>query len=374
MVGMDNATSCSESEVKGKRRGTGQTIFELGWSWNGFMDGVRHHYKIQERGTGRYLPWGPLFMRRQFQRELANELRDDLLRGGPCRWCVVKSRKVGASTYLAGMGLDIAQTLSWNVGILAHETAATENIFGIARTMYEKQTRAKPALRSSRTESLTFGVSARADRTEGDTGLMSRIVCGTAGGRHPLTSYTLHMLILDECAKYQLDDEGYDSLLNSVMGSVPTEGPSLVVKNSTANGQQGDFYDTVMQSLEDTRKGVEPQWRVFFRPWWFDEGNSMPPEEGYDWENWDKDDREREEMLTSKHGLTLAQLRFRRFQIRQLRNDVLNFDQEFPDSIMSAFKNPASPAIPRPIMEKLRFGVTTAKARYTARMVEGDAP
>lgn len=338
-------------------RGTGKTVFGLGLVWDRFIDDIRTDYRIQDRQSRKYEIFGPLFANNDYQLELSRVTLEELKKGGPARMCGPKPRKAGFSTWTAALANQLAQRLGWECGIMAHEEEATRYVFNIARNIWEKQQLAKPDLDEDGVKSMTFKA-AGVDLGAG------RIYCATAGGRHPLTTRTISFLALDESSKYPGDHEVQNKLVTSVMGTVPTEGPSLVYKFSTANGSAGDFYETVMEAYEAEQKGRQSDWRLLFWPWYKDRGNSLPVEKNYDWKQWPLDDIERERMLVKVYGLTNEQLRFRRFQIKQLRGSVDLFDQEYPSTVRGAFRSNDRAVIPRDVLDKLRLGLEPPAGRW----------
>jgi hypothetical protein len=340
-------------------RGTGETVFGLKWSWDRFVDAIANDYKIQDRKTRLYLPWGPLFAQRDYQMELAKVVFEELSLGGPANIVGVKARKAGFSTFASGLAVNLSHNLGWQCGIMGHEEETTEYIFEIAKTIHEQMPAdRRPETRYSKGTNLQF----RSNMLDGGEG--GRISCATAGGHHPFTARTLSMLVMDESAKYPGDDEQQNKLIASVMGTRSIEGPSLVMKFSTANGASGDFYETAMEAYDAQLKGKRSDWRLFFFPWFRDRGNALPVEPDYDWADWAPEDREREKQLVQLYSLTPEQLRFRRLQIKLLRGNADLFDQEYPSTVRGAFRTNDKPAIPREVLNRLELGILPSLGRF----------
>ena len=110
----------------------------------------------------------------------------------------------------------------------------------------------------------------------------------------------------------------------SILSGAMQGGSPDVVLESTPNGAQGFFYDRCMEALDND--GV---WKLHFYPWWWDDAYMilLDPDEEFI-----ITDEERE--LCQKHGLTPAQIKWRRFKQKELPH---TFIQEYPEDPVTCF-------------------------------------
>lgn len=108
-----------------------------------------------------------------------------------------------------------------------------------------------------------------------------------------------------------------------IAGALQGGNPDAILE-STPNGAQGFFYEVCMESLRGD--GV---WRLHFYPWWWDDAYQIPLEAD---ETLDYTDEELE--LVQQHGLSPAQIKWRRVKVKELRG---NFKQEYPEDPVSCF-------------------------------------
>lgn len=100
------------------------------------------------------------------------------------------------------------------------------------------------------------------------------------------------------------------------------------VMESTANGQQGWFYNECMAALDG-----DSEWKLHFYPWFADNEYSTPLAAG---EQLEYTPEELE--LITRYKLTPAQIKWRRAKIRELLHSVEVFNQEYPSDPRTAFR------------------------------------
>ena len=110
----------------------------------------------------------------------------------------------------------------------------------------------------------------------------------------------------------------------SIMTGAMQGGNPDVILESTPNGAQGYFYDLCMEALHGG--GI---WKLHFYPWWWDSEYQIPLDAGekigY---------TEEEKDLVAEHSLAPAQIKWRRYKIRELGRF---FQQEYPEDVISCF-------------------------------------
>jgi hypothetical protein len=116
-----------------------------------------------------------------------------------------------------------------------------------------------------------------------------------------------------------------EDIIKGALQSVPEHlSDTWVVFESTANGQQGWFWQECMKALRG-----ESEWTLHFYAWWWADDYRLPL---------DKNEvlilNQDELALASKHGLSQEQIKWRRKKIRDLGD---SFQQEYPESAEQAF-------------------------------------
>ena len=175
---------------------------------------------------------------------------------------ILKARQLGMTTLVAIMWLDHALfNADQRCGIIAQDREAAEVIFrDKVKLAYERLPEAMrkrfPLARDSATE-LLFGHN------------NSSVRVATS-----MRSGTIHRLHISEfgkiCAKYP--DKAKEVVTGSIP-AVPLDG--ICVIESTAEGQDGDFYKIANRSMAHAEKGKEltpRDYRFHFFPWWQEPG------------------------------------------------------------------------------------------------------
>jgi hypothetical protein len=100
---------------------------------------------------------------------------------------------------------------------------------------------------------------------------------------------------------------------------------------STANGQQGMFYDLCMKAMDG-----DEDWRFHFYPWWWADEYATHLEPGEVIEYTDEEEDLIAKALLTGFSLTPEQIKWRRAKKREVGMALL-FDQEYPESPQQAF-------------------------------------
>lgn len=270
--------------------------------------------------------------------------------GLPMRAIVLKARREGVSTYIAGRFFTAChlnpQTFAY---LVSADEAATDKVFKMIRLFYQKL----PKQLRRRTD-----YSGRKEiiysQPHG-----SSLLCGTAGtgvlGRGGLT----HYFHATEFAHWP----NAKGQFGGAIQEVPDDPETCVMVESTANGVGGAFHDMYMQAMEDWRESKNLRnFLPIFLPWFiFDRyqmidadddgfevgrpGREAIPSEALDEERW----------LVDRFALTVPQLRWRRWAIKnKCQNDLLLFHQEYPATPEEAFVSTGRPAFPSGLIQQQR--------------------
>lgn len=291
--------------------------------------------RVQQFGTGELIP----FSLNPIQKILHKIAERQLKREKHVRLIVLKARRFGVSTWVQGRFFHRAATRqNKNVMIVTHSRAATNTMFGMARTMEEHLPEfLKPAVKYSGKNELVWG----------DLG--SEYGLATVGGREVRGS-KCDFLHCSEVAFWGESGADYlTGLLNTVVQGYDTE----VVLESTANGVGGVYHD-MYWAADSGESGFE----AVFIPWYCYEHYTQPFVTEEDREEFERllgtDPRyggEEERLLLGQEvffdvgdeeklhfKVTLENLNWRRNCIRtQCQGDLDKFHQEYPSNPREAF-------------------------------------
>lgn len=182
----------------------------------------------------------------------------------PPRFIVLKSRQQGISTWTEGMVFTDTATDSYkNSFIVAHEQAASSNLFNMSKLFYDELPEViKPMKSKSNEKALIFENPTRDDGNKAeDPGLRSKFTVSTANTREAGRSGTYHNVHVSEVAFF-VDAE---TTLISLVQAVPNNMNTLVVLESTANGV-GDYFHRQWNLAKEGKTDFKP----VFLPWSFD--------------------------------------------------------------------------------------------------------
>jgi hypothetical protein len=190
---------------------------------------------------------------------------------GYVRANVLKPRKLGFSTYTEGRFYwKTSHRTGMGAMIMTEADQSRDSLFRMVKTYHENvPDLLRPETLQSNEKALVF------DNARG-TGLKSRYdvkTCDSKGGK----GITTHFNHWSECAyfsKSSLDN------LSGLMESIPSRFPQIlgteVIKESTANGTAGHFYDEWTKAENMIKAGKVPEYINIFIPWTFDEGYRKP--------------------------------------------------------------------------------------------------
>ncbi|MBQ9719216.1 MAG: hypothetical protein IJV64_00820 [Oscillospiraceae bacterium] len=261
--------------------------------------------------------------------------------GRPVRLIVLKGRQLGTSTEIEGLYFADTVTRS-NVYtlIIAHEEQATSHLFEMKKIFFDNLPDVlKPMRKASNAQELVFENPTK-DPLEKERlpGLRSRIRCVTAGGRGVGRSFTLTNVHGSEVAFWPKVEE----LLLGLMQAVPNDPDTCVILETTANGYN-EFKD-----LWDKAVRGENGYKPVFLPWYWDPDYAMEPPERVQW-------TDEEERLAEVHGLTEAQLWWRRWCIKtNCGGSERLFRQEYPNTPDEAFLLSGTPYFDNLTLAELR--------------------
>ncbi len=251
------------------------------------------------------------------QTHIHDRLQAQLEATGKVRALILKGRQQGCSTYVQGRFFHkIVTGRGKKAFILTHLADATRAIFEMTKRY---------------SENLDPNLFAQPDKKNDNTlmynGLGSGYRVGTAGNENIGRSMTNQFLHLSEYAFYKKAESINLGLMQTVAEIDGTE----VIKESTANGIDNDFYADWQEA-----KNGKSRYQAIFVPWyWQDEYciNStifVPNEEEREWLE-----------KFSKDGLCEGHLNWRRIKLQDFKGDYeqkcRKFRQEYPFTDTEAF-------------------------------------
>lgn len=269
--------------------------------------------------------------------------------GKPIRIIILKYRQGGASTYTEGRIFhSTSMNTLTNSLIVAHEEAASTNLFNMSKMFYDElPNELKPMRKNSNSKEIVFeNPTTDAAEKQDNPGLRSRIKISTAKNTDAGRSATIHNLHASEVAFW---DDAQKAML-SLMQAVPNTPNTMVILESTANGVGGYFHE----QWERAKAGESDFVPLFFA--WFEE----PAYE------MDVPDvfvlTDEEKALASQYpGITIRKLVWRRWCIaNNCGGDPELFKQEYPSNDIEAFLTSGRP----------RFDMK-ALQEYLAQCIDG---
>jgi hypothetical protein len=238
-----------------------------------------------------------------------NSIQKHMLKHMTDRTIVLKMRQGGISTFMQSMIYRLSITQQIDGAVLAHDDRSTQAF----RRMYTRFNEYMPE--EFRPE---FASNNRTLLSVKETG--SNILVATAGGRGAVgRGFTMSHVHLSEYA-FIIDPK---PLLS---GLLQAGNPSVVIE-STANGTGNHFHELVMTAHETPEESI---WKLLFYEWFKHELYQIPLLEDEELEYSSEED-----YLIAKFGLSPAQIKWRRYKIKEL--GIKLFQQEYPESVEQAF-------------------------------------
>lgn len=240
----------------------------------------------------------------QFKKDYGNK---------PPRYIILKARQLGFSTFTEALITCFTITNHYSDAlIVAHISEAAQKIYDMTKRYVDNLPDVlRPEQRYSNAKKIEFN-------NDKGTGLDSSIRVMSAGDG--ARSSTFRYVHLSEVAFWDNPKEA----MTAILQTVPNDNESLIVIESTANGFNF-FYEEWQRAVNG-----ESDFTPLFFPWFLEPGYAKP------YSGFKLDDYENQ--IQAKYGLSLDQLEWRRWCIRNNCNgDELKFRQEYPISPEEAF-------------------------------------
>ncbi len=217
----------------------------------------------------------------------------------------------------------------------------------------------RPMLGKCNSNELVFENPSKKQDGKEHPGLHSQMSVETAGNVSAGRSMTIHNLHISELAMWSKAEETMLGLMQSVPENEPR---TMVIIESTAKGMAGDgsyFYDMWMEACAGKN-----DFTPIFIAWWELKEYTMPAPKNFKLYDYDHPSYGDEEKTKESFNLTLDQMYWRRWYIKNKCKNSLNlFKQEYPATESEAFLITGRPVFDaEKIAEYINFVKTSVKA------------
>jgi len=281
------------------------------------------------------------------QKLIYQKIREVKAKGKPIRIIILKARQEGVSTLCEGLIFEkTARYENTNSLIIAHEPESTGEIFAMSKLFYDMLPQnLKPMRRYDNKKQMVFENPDDKTRSE-NPGLRSRMIISTADKVKIGRGLTLHNFHGSEVAFWK---NGEDLML-SVIQAIPDLPETMVFLESTANGVGGYFYTMVHEAIASNN-----DYQLIFLPWHYMPEYSLKFTSKKDSSTFELSLNEYERKARKEFNLTLEQLNWRRWAIKnKCGGNLEKFKQEYPATIEEAFITSAKTVIPKEYIEAQR--------------------
>jgi len=229
----------------------------------------------------------------------------------------IKPAQIGMTTISSALLLKRTMTIPHTTSVIvAHEEFLTQRLLQRVQVMHDYLP-----------DELRMPMDHRSSFEKRFPDINSVLYIGTARSQVFGRGEPIHNLLLSEEAFYVPD--AMDRVILPALQRVPPDG--LVIRESTPHGETNSFYDEVQAAL----KGQSTfSLQTFF---WWDEPSNQLPEDSPRVRLIDRGEMDytpEETVLATEHGLSSAQMRWRRWKIAEL-GDM--FWQEHPEDLDTCF-------------------------------------
>ncbi len=261
------------------------------------------------------------FIMNEAQRMLHARLEQQAKDTGMVRAIVLKARKMGVSTYLAGRYYwKVTTNFGKHALIVGHEQKSTDALYEMVR-YFSRHSPLKPSLGYSNAKELIF------DKLEGG---YRTATAGTENVGRGTTSQYGH---LSEFAFWKNGEQQMAGLGTSIAELPGTE----IVIESTANGQSGAFF-----SMWEAAESGQSDWLPVFLPWFIMPQYRRPVKPDFELSPDDV-------LYQRTYGLDLEQMAFRASKIATYGQGMEHlWLQEFPACSQEAFVIPQGNSLINP--------------------------
>lgn len=259
------------------------------------------------------------------QQYVLDRVREKRLKKRPVRVAILKGRQFGISTLIeAILYACSSQWANTNALIMSDDEKGSGYLFNMTK-LYDDELRNRephlaPVIKYSNEAKLEF------------ESKRSLILIDTAKNKDAGRKYTFHLAHLSECARYPY----FLDVMLSLMQGVPEEDRTAVFLETTADGEN-EFCEW-WREKEAEEKAGQTDWMMIFLSWKDHEEYSRSFITEAEKESFIKTMNDDERKVMTKHQLTLEQMNWRRYTIKDKCGGKLrSFHQEYPLTADEAF-------------------------------------
>lgn len=287
--------------------------------WQDEVEYISKTHWIRTKRPGEIKLFVPNYAQKRLYRDVIQRSREE---NKPIRGIILKARQLGFSTFIQSWQFEQCDREKYRGALtISYDETSTELLFRKSKFVLKQQYFPR--------------------ETESDRGNYmqfehgSSLYCVTAGNDNAGRGDTIQHLHCSEIPMWVNADE----TLNSVSQSIPSAPNTSVFYESTARGAVGQFYDD-WNAAESGRSDFIP----FFAPWFWDPDYSLEFASADVRQVFGRDLTPTERRLEQDHRLSLEQLHWRRYTIRNLcQGSEAKFRQEYPSTPQEAFLTTGSP-------------------------------
>lgn len=283
------------------------------------------------------------------QYDLLVEVADDIARGVPGRYVILKARQFGISTLIQALiFLFCARTGGTTATTIAHKMDATLNLHTMSGR-FLRNSKYPPIMDKQNLRETVFAMPHD-----------SRMTLDTAENKQAKRSFTNRIVHMSEIAFWPWASATRLGLVQTV-ADVPG---TFIFEESTANGVGGPFYD-----LYWSAKQKKSSYKALFYPWHDHPEYSIPCTNKEALKLFENLDAE-EENGRRDFGWTAGQLLWRRKAIAdKCEGDLLKFHQEYPSYDREAFLTSGRPVFDQRLLEARRAAADVEPVAFTGHLL-----
>jgi hypothetical protein len=294
---------------------------------------------ITKAGTRVLLKPNPVQLR------LHMAMQEQRCRGLPVRLDLLKFRQWGGSTWLEAEGyFEVLKYPNWRAMAVSVDADSTDHIFGMTKIFDEDL----PA-GQRRPKDATNRKEIRYSRPH-----RSQFIAQTAGKLSLGHSFTAQFLHCSEISRW----ENAETQMAGLQEIVPLKPGTTIVRETTANGQGGYFYDAWRDAVKWRRKHPEDfsRYLPIFVGWYMFPDYAIEPRPGT---TFSRDER----ALQQKYRLTEAQLYWRQCKLAEMNGDLALFAEQYPSCWEEAFQSSGNPVFSSEIQTRQALYLATGGIR-----------
>lgn len=276
---------------------------------------IKNTLKIKNK-EGKIVP----FEINRVQHFINEQIEDQRQRTGKVRKIILKGRKQGCSTLVAGRFFDrMMREDGLESFILAHREDTVGTLYDIVSRFHESYPDLK--IRGEEHNIINKQDIVQKNAKTFSFSNNSGYTVGTAGKGEIGRGFTIQLLHLSEAAFYECGDK----ISSSIMEAVPDVDGTEIIVESTANGIGNLFHQMVMKA----RLG-KGSYELIFIPWFWQQEYRKPLPKDFKL-------TDEEALFKKEYNLDDEQMYWRRIKIEDSDDGVIQFRREYPATVDEAF-------------------------------------